>query len=469
MKRLIHEGGMYQSAGFGVLGAFCVFVIYLLALLSRQLWGIRLPIEGVWWLVTAAGVFCLGFLGCELHRRGIAERQTGLESIGCLRLTSEENQWFCEQIQGLFAAGLSQIDPLAKYVIREGTTLYFADVTEVVRRGSGDDSGEYRSSTVCLVQNRGLVLPVFELNPVSNPLRVAGRLLRLTLQPADCRKFENLYDIDPATDDRLPPEVWVSVKQWLAHVSYGDRYPAWTLRANGGHVLLYRQGKVFSVREFNGLLAGLLVFADIFSVEQSTSSEPEHSGIDLEKTVQRFPFGKAAFSAESYRSVLSQSPPRQLEREWKKLTAVHAFRLVLYVLFSVLAAGLVVGELAVSPVVSAVVFMGIVSAISGFAFVRHVSRPRRARRLLELGTLVYGQITGFAPTGNYSSDRMEYRIDVQFKIDDKPQTARCHLLFSSLHRGAADSLVNSNRQMAILYDECAPDRILLPQLFVFTR
>ncbi len=459
---------MLQSVGFGMLCAFAVLLIYLPALLGRLLLGIQVPMYGVWWLVLAAGLFILGFAGSELKRRGIAERQTALESIGFIRLTSEEDQRLCDQISCLFPVHVN-VDPLAKCVISEGTQLYLADVQEVVSQGTGDDPGEYRTSTACLLENRRFALPVFELSPISNPLRVLGRLLRLTSKAGDCRKFENFYDVDLATDESLSRTLSLPVMRWLANVSYWSRYPAWTLRANGGHVLLYRQGKEFSVQEFNRLLAGLLVIADTLDVEERTSRESEHRDVYLGKTAQRFPFENESFSSESWESVLSQSPPRQLLSEWKKLTRVRPFRMALYLLFSVLAGGVLGGELQVPPAVSAAAFIGVSSLIAGSGFVWHVIRPRRARRLLELGTLVYGHITRFAPTGNHNNDQMGYKIEVQFEIDNKQQTAQCHLLLSSSHLGAADSLANSNEGVAILYDQFSPGRIILPQFLVFSR
>ena len=459
---------MCQSAGSGVFCAFAVLLIYLPARLGSLLLGFQMPMYGVWWLVLAAGLFILGFAASELKRRGIAKRQTALESIGCIRLTSEEDQRLCDQISCLFPVHVN-VDPLAKYVISEGTQLYFVDVQEVVSPGTGDDSGHYRWSTACLLENRRFVLPAFELSPISNPLRVLGRLFRFRSKAKDCRKFDNFYDVDLGTDESLSRTLSRPVMRWLTNVSYWDRYPAWTLRANGGHVLLYRQGKVFSVQDFNRLLAKMLVIADTLDVEERTSRESEHRDVYLEKTAQRFPFENESFSAENCESVLSQSPPRQLLSEWKKLTRVRPFRMALYLLFSVLAGGVLGGELQVPPAVSAVMFIGVSSLIAGYGFVWHVIRPRRARRLLEIGTLVYGYITQFAPTGNYNNDLMEYKIEVQFEIDNKQQTARCHMLLRSSHLGAADSLANSNEGVAILCDQFSPSHIILPQFLAFRR
>ena len=467
MKQLIHKDGMLQSAGSGVFCASAVLLIYLPARLYSLLLGFQMPMYGVWWLVLAAGLFILGFAASELKRRGIAKRQTALESIGCIRLTSEEDQRLCDQISCLFPVHVN-VDPLAKYVISEGTQLYFVDVQEFVRPATGDDPGEYRWSTACLLENRRFVLPAFELSPISNPLRVLGRLFRFRSKAKDCRKFDNFYDVDLGTDESLSRTLSRPVMRWLTNVSYWDRYPAWTLRANGGHVLLYRQGKEFSVQDFNRLLAKMLVIADVLDVEERTSRESEHRDVYLEKTAQRFPFENESFPAESYESVLSQSPPRQLLSEWKKLTKVRPFRMALYLVFSVLAGG-VGGGLQVPPAVSTVVFIGVSSLIAGSGFVWHVIHPRRARRLLEIGTLVYGHSTRFAPTGNYDNDLLEYKIEVRFEIDNKQQTARCHMLLSSSHLGAADFLANSNEAVAIFYDQFSPGRIILPQFLAFRR
>ena len=178
------------------------------------------------------------------------------------------------QISCLFPVHVN-VDPLAKCVISEGTQLYFVDVQEVVRPATGDDPGHHRRSTACLLENRRFALPVFELSPVSNSLRVLGRLFRFRSKAGDCRKFANSYDVDLGTDESLSRTLSLPVRRWLADVSYWDRYPAWTLRANGEHVLLYRQGKVFSVQDFNRLLAGLLVIADTLDVEGRTLRESE--------------------------------------------------------------------------------------------------------------------------------------------------------------------------------------------------
>ncbi|MCH2203265.1 MAG: hypothetical protein MK102_14950 [Fuerstiella sp.] len=459
---------MCQSAGSGVFFAFGVFLLYLCVLLGRQLLGIQVPMHGVWWLVLAAGLFILGFAASELKRQAIAKRQTGLESIGCIRLTAEESQRLSDQISCLFPVHVN-VDPLAKCVISESAQLYFADVQEVVSPPTGDDPGKYRWSTACLIENRRFALPVFELSPVRNPLRVLGRLLRFRSKAGDCRKFGSFYDVDLATDKSLSQTLSLPVRQWLADVSHWDRYPAWTLRANGKQVLLYRHGKVFSVQDFNRLLAKMLVIADTLDVKDRTSHESEHRDVYLEKTAERFPFENEPFPAESYESVLSQSPPRQLLSEWKKLTKVRPFLMALYLLFSVSAAGVVGGELPVPAAVSAVASFGILILIGGSGFVWHVLHPYRARRLLEIGTLVYGHITRFAPTGNYHNDQMKYEIEVRFENDNKQQTARCHVLLSSSHLGAAHFLANSNAEVAILYDQFSPGRIILPQFLAFSH
>jgi hypothetical protein len=298
---------------------------------------------------------------------------------------------------------------------------------------------------------------------------VLGRLFRFRSKAKDCRKFDNFYDVDLGTDESLSTTLSRPVMRWLANVSYWDRYPAWTLRANGGHVLLYRQGKNCSVQDFNRLLAKMLVIADTLDVEEGTSRESEHRNVDREKMAQRVPFENESFPAEGYESVLSQLPPRQLLSEWKKLTRVRPFRMALYLLFSVLAGGVLGGGFQVPPAVSAVVFIGVSSLIAGYGFLWHVIRPRRARRLLEIGTLVYGHITRFAPTGNYNNDLLEYKIEAQFEIDNKQQTAQCHMLLSASHLGAADSLANSNEAVAILCDQFSPGRIILPQFLEFSR
>jgi len=62
---------------------------------------------------------------------------------------------------------------------------------------------------------------------------------------------------------------------------------------------------------------------------------------------------------------------------------------------------------------------------------------------------------------------VEYKIEVQFEIDNKQQSARCRQLLSCSHLGAADSLANSDKEVAILYDEFSPNCITLPQFLVF--
>ena len=64
---------------------------------------------------------------------------------------------------------------------------------------------------------------------------------------------------------------------------------------------------------------------------------------------------------------------------------------------------------------------------------------------------------------------MEYKIKVQFQIDNKQQTAQCRQFFGHSHLGVADSYAKSDEEVAILYDEFSPNRIALPQFFVFGR
>ena len=382
----------------------------------------------------------------------------------------------CDQISCLFSTHVS-VDPLAKCVISEGTQLYLEDVTEFVSYGTGsEDSTQYRTSTVCLLENDRFALPAFELIPTSNPLRVLWRLFRLTSNASgDCRKFKNLYDVVLATDKPLSRTLSLPARQ-----SYWSRHPAWTLRANGDHALLFRQGKYVDVRDFTELLTRLLVIANIFETEEltsdvlrsdqfSTSHESDRRRHDLRKPTPRFPFENQVTISKNLGVLLSQEPPRQVPSEWKKLTKRRVFIMPIYLVMSVLAGGLVAGSFQSSPAISTAAFIGVPILITGTRFIWHVLRPHRVRRLLEHGTLVYGHITRLVPTGNYHNDQMEYKIKVQFKIHNKQQTAQCHQFFGYSHLGAADSFAKSDEEVAILYDEFSPNRIALPQFLVFGR
>ena len=210
---------MRDSVLSGVVCAFGVVLIYLTNLLYSLLPFVpQIRFSGVSWLLLAAGLFTLGFAGCELIRRESAKRQDALETIGFSRLTSEEGQRLCDQISRLFPTDVN-VDPLAKYVISERTQLYLADISEIVSQGG--DLTTYCGSTVFLLEDHRFTLPAFELSPISNPLRVLGRLLRLTLSAGNCRKFESLYDVTPTTDEPASRTLSLAVRQWLSNFRIG--------------------------------------------------------------------------------------------------------------------------------------------------------------------------------------------------------------------------------------------------------
>ena len=210
---------MRDSVLSGVVCAFGVVLIYLTNLLYSLLpFGPQVRFSGVWWLLLAAGLFALVFASCELIRREFATRQAALETIGFSRFTSEEGQRLCDQISRLFPTDVN-VDPLAKYVISKRTQLYLADISEIVSQGG--DLTTYCRSTVFLLEDHRFTLPAFELSPISNPLRVLGRLLRLTLSAGNCRKFESLYDVTPTTDEPASRTLSLAVRQWLSNFRIG--------------------------------------------------------------------------------------------------------------------------------------------------------------------------------------------------------------------------------------------------------
>ena len=140
--------------------------------------------------------------------------------------------------------------------------------------------------------------------------------------------------------------------------------------------------------------------------------------------------------------------------------------MAIFLIMSAIGGLLAAGEIR-SPAASTASFIIIFGLLAGIGFVWHVLRPHRARRLLKYGTLVYGHITRFVPTGNYNNDRMGYKIEVLFNIENKQQTARYFQLLSCSHLGAANSLANSGEAVAIIYDKFSPNRIVLPEFLNF--